>query len=325
MSELTRDSLKAKFADGERPSGTDFANLIDSFVNKPTDGVSFDADGNLVLTRGVRLGDSAGTVAGGLRFNSNQLQVFTGGAWVNVASGGGGGGSRSPPPTTRQSAGGPRRQRRHRHLSRRRCRRSASRCTLGANSGAGEQVRFGNVVCANGSRHLCRGPPSSPIGITRRTPTSRCGRRPTAPCTSTPRPGRSSAFVRAARPVRLRSIRHRQCDRRRRKRSAGAPAAAILQVDGGAFKNDGPATGRSPPMHASRRTCAISSWGCPSCARCGRCAFVTTDARARRRVWPASACSARRSRRSFPRRSSASQRCRTIRGSTICASSTPRR
>jgi hypothetical protein len=103
MSEVTRDSLKAKFADTERPSGSDFANLIDSCVNKSSDGISLDADGNLLLNRGVRLGDSAGTAAGGLRFNTNQLQVFTGGAWVNV-SGGGGGGAFEPPPTAAATA-----------------------------------------------------------------------------------------------------------------------------------------------------------------------------------------------------------------------------
>ncbi len=149
MSATTRDLLKPEFRDGERPSGKDFEDLIDSCVNKVTDGISFDTDGNMRLTRGVQLGDSAGTVAGGLRFNSNQLQVFTGGAWVNVSGGGGGGAFQAPPtvaprpvvhdgfvgignfsaaPTFRLEI------------------------NLGANTGTGEQVRFGNVVCANGSQ-----------------------------------------------------------------------------------------------------------------------------------------------------------------------------
>ncbi len=147
MTERTRDFLKPGFKDGERPSGADFGDLIDSFVNKQTDGVSLDADGNLVLTRGVRLGDSAGGVAGGLRFNSNQLQVFTGGAWVNVASGSGGG--FQAPPTTPQSpvvrdgnvgiglfTAAP---------------TFRLEVQLDANNGPLNQVRFGNVVCANGS------------------------------------------------------------------------------------------------------------------------------------------------------------------------------
>jgi hypothetical protein len=147
MTERTRDFLKPLFKDGERPSGADFGDLIDSFVNKQTDGVSFDNEGNLVLKHGMQLGDSKATIAGGLRFNNNQLQVFAGGAWVNVASGGGGG--FQPPPTTAAApvvhdgnvgigtfAAAP---------------TFRLEVPLDANSGPANQVRFGNVVCANGS------------------------------------------------------------------------------------------------------------------------------------------------------------------------------
>lgn len=149
MSDRTRAFLKPEFRDGERPSGGDFADLIDSVVNKLDDGVQFDSDGNMRLTRGVQLGDSAGTVAGGLRFNSNQLQVFTGGAWVNVSGGGGGGGAFETPPTGPATAVA--------HNGNVGIGNFPAEPTyrlevpLGANSGPGEQVRFGNVVCANGS------------------------------------------------------------------------------------------------------------------------------------------------------------------------------
>jgi hypothetical protein len=148
MTERTRDFLRPEFRDGERPSGTDFADLIDSFVNKQTDGVRFDTERNLVLSRGVQLGDSNATVDGGLRFNSNQLQVFMNGNWVNVASGGGGFGT-PPTPTSPtnplvhngnvgignfQNAPGFRLE-----------------VPLEANTGPLNQVRFGNVVCANGA------------------------------------------------------------------------------------------------------------------------------------------------------------------------------
>jgi hypothetical protein len=147
MTERTRDFLKPEFKDGERPSGSDFGDLIDSFVNKQTDGVSLDADGNLVLTRGVRLGDSAGATAGGLRFNSNQLQVFTGGAWVNVSAVGGGGFQAAPStaqsPVVRDSNVGigtfpaaP---------------TFRLEVPLGTTGTPADQVRFGNVVCANGT------------------------------------------------------------------------------------------------------------------------------------------------------------------------------
>jgi hypothetical protein len=146
MSELTRDSLKGVFKNGDRPQGRDFENLIDSCVNKATDRVSVDTDGNLVLSRGVRLGDSNGTDPGGLRFNNNQLQIFTGGAWVNVSGGGGGvfqligpgnaafhpgfvglGQAFATAPTFRLEV------------------------PLDANNGPGNQVRFGNAVIANGT------------------------------------------------------------------------------------------------------------------------------------------------------------------------------
>jgi len=155
MSERTRDFLRPEFRDGERPSGADFTDLIDSCVNKSSDGVSVDADGNLVLSRGVRLGDSAGTAAGGLRFNSNQLQVFTGGSWVNVASGGGGGGGAFVPPPVNAT---PEAVTHNGNVGIGPNFNSAAtvptfrlEVQLDANNGPGNQVRFGNVVCANGS------------------------------------------------------------------------------------------------------------------------------------------------------------------------------
>jgi hypothetical protein len=147
MTERTRDFLKPQFRDGERPSGSDFADLIDSFVNKQTDSMAFDADGNMVLTRGLRLGDSAGTAAGGLRFHNNQLEVFTGGAWVNAA--GGGSDQFQAAPSISQSAvvrdsligigtfaAAP---------------TFKLEVQLDAATGPANQVRFGTVVCGHGA------------------------------------------------------------------------------------------------------------------------------------------------------------------------------
>lgn len=154
MPELTRIALKPEFKNGERPSGEDFENLIESFVNKKSDGVSIEAEPSnpllqtLVLSRGLRLGDSSANVAGGLRFNSNQLQLFNGTTWVNV-SGGGGGGAFQPPPTVAAAAVA--------HNGNVGIGSFPAAPTfrlevnLGPNSGPGEQVRFGNVVCANGT------------------------------------------------------------------------------------------------------------------------------------------------------------------------------
>lgn len=146
MTERNRDYLKQEFKDGERPSGTDFADLIDSFVNKTNDGLTLDIDGNLQLARGVRLGNSAGTAAGTLRFSGGKVQFHNGTTWVDVASGAGGafqpvGGSTAvayaagnvgigtfaAPPTYRLEV------------------------VLGANASEADRVRFGNAVCSNGS------------------------------------------------------------------------------------------------------------------------------------------------------------------------------
>ena len=145
MSEQNRAFLKPVFRDSARPSGKDFADLIDSFVNKADDGLTV-TDGDLVLAHGVRLGNSTGTVAGGLRFSGGQVQFHDGTNWVNVGAGVGGAfpavgtagavahsagnvgiGPFSSAPTFKLDV------------------------TLAANSGPGERVRLGNAVVSNGA------------------------------------------------------------------------------------------------------------------------------------------------------------------------------
>ena len=59
MAKKTRLELKGRFGEGDKPSGDDFANLLDSSLNQNEDGVSIGPiDRTLVLTRGLRLGDS---------------------------------------------------------------------------------------------------------------------------------------------------------------------------------------------------------------------------------------------------------------------------
>ena len=84
MTEIARSALTAKFQNGDRPDETDFANLIESALNKVSDGLAIDADKTLVLGRGLRLGDSAAAVAGGLRFNGGQVQFHDGTNWLEV-------------------------------------------------------------------------------------------------------------------------------------------------------------------------------------------------------------------------------------------------
>ena len=138
-----RDSLKTSFSEGAKPSEEDFANLMDSFLNLDDDEVSFDGDSNLVLSRGLQLGNSASTTPGTLRFNGVAVEFFDGTSWTevgggstvftdvgagNVAYNGGnvGIGNLTAAPS---------------HLL---------DVALGENTGSAQRVRFGNVICSNG-------------------------------------------------------------------------------------------------------------------------------------------------------------------------------
>lgn len=145
MPERSKSYLKQQFGDGERPTGADFGDLVDSFVTKIDDSVNVDANNNLNIPGGVNLGNPATGVPGTIRFNSGNLQVFDGGTFNNV---GGGGGAFQP------VAGGP----------------SVAfgggnvgignfvaapafrlEVTLGNNVAPADRVKLGNAVVANGN------------------------------------------------------------------------------------------------------------------------------------------------------------------------------
>jgi hypothetical protein len=148
MSEVARSALIGKFQNGDRPDETDFTNLIDSALNKVSDGLSVDADLNLILTRGLRLGNSAATVAGGLRFSGGQVQFHDGTNWLAIGGNAGaftqvgattgvaytggnvgiGGFTTASPVNYRLEV------------------------NLASNTAQAEQVRFGNAVVSNGSQ-----------------------------------------------------------------------------------------------------------------------------------------------------------------------------
>lgn len=88
MTQRNRDYLSQEFQDGERPSGQDFADVFDSFINLVDDGLSVDAAGNLLLSQGLVLGDSAIAQAGALRFHSGQVEFHNGSEWAGLAAGG---------------------------------------------------------------------------------------------------------------------------------------------------------------------------------------------------------------------------------------------
>jgi hypothetical protein len=85
-----RDYLKQVFKDGERPSGADFEDLMDSFLNKATDGLTVDDNSNLELSHGIKLGNSVDNVtegAGTLRFDGSKVQFHNGTVWVDLGGG----------------------------------------------------------------------------------------------------------------------------------------------------------------------------------------------------------------------------------------------
>lgn len=149
MSEVARSALTAKFQNGDRPDETDFTDLIDSALNKVSDGLAIDADKTLVLQRGLRLGDSAAAVAGGLRFNGGQVQFNDGTNWLAVGGNAGaftqvGGPSTAVAYTAGGTVGiGP--------FTAAAPPTYRLEVELAANTTVSEQARFGNAVVSNGS------------------------------------------------------------------------------------------------------------------------------------------------------------------------------
>ncbi len=139
----SRTELKAIFSEGAKPSDEDFSDFFFSFVHLNDDNLSFDGDDNLVLSRGIQLGNSASTTPGTLRFNGTSVEFFDGAAWTEVGGGSaifsdvGGGdvtydggnvgiGTFASNPT------------------------HALDVSLGENTGPDQRARFGNVICSNG-------------------------------------------------------------------------------------------------------------------------------------------------------------------------------
>lgn len=83
--EQNRAYLRQEFRDGERPSGKDFEDFIDSYLNKKDDGVSLESvNKNLNIPAGISLGDSVAGKAGTLRFNAGKVQFSDGVTWKDV-------------------------------------------------------------------------------------------------------------------------------------------------------------------------------------------------------------------------------------------------
>jgi hypothetical protein len=143
MADRSRDYLKQEFDDGERPTGADFADLIDSFINKETDGVRLLPNDNLSIPAGLTLANAAAGQDGTLRFTGSQVEVFQGGTWNPI----GGGGAFTP------VAGGP-------HVAFAggnvgignfaTAPTNKLEVPLGANTGPAERVHLGSLIVHNG-------------------------------------------------------------------------------------------------------------------------------------------------------------------------------
>jgi hypothetical protein len=89
--EQNRAYLRQEFRDGERPSGKDFEDFIDSYLNKKDDGVAVEnVNKNLNIPAGISIGDTVAGKAGTLRFNAGKVQVSDGVAWTDVGGAAGG-------------------------------------------------------------------------------------------------------------------------------------------------------------------------------------------------------------------------------------------
>jgi len=144
MAAKTRSDLAVLFDDGKRPDGKDFKDIFDSCLNKSSDGLSIDDDQTLVLARGLRLGNSAANAAGGLRFTGGQVQFNDGTGWKPIAANAAGFTQVGASTAIAYSAGNV-------GIGTTAQPTFQLEVDLGPNTSEAERVRFGNVVCCNGS------------------------------------------------------------------------------------------------------------------------------------------------------------------------------
>lgn len=85
MPEQNRNYLKQRFDDGERPTGKDFTDFIDSFINFEDDKFSLDSGDNLSVPAGIILSNATVGAEGAIRFNAGQVELFTAGSWKPIA------------------------------------------------------------------------------------------------------------------------------------------------------------------------------------------------------------------------------------------------
>ncbi len=87
MAQQNRINLKSFFITGAKPTQAQFADFIDSTVNKIDDGVDIYGNQNLVLNRGITLKTTVDGAAGSIRWNGTAFQFKDGSGWKDLSLG----------------------------------------------------------------------------------------------------------------------------------------------------------------------------------------------------------------------------------------------
>lgn len=103
MTRRNRQVLTQAFSEGQRPTGENFADWIESSFNQVDDGLSIDSGGNLLIAGNPQIAGSlrisqdlvlgtgsSANQAGSLRYNGDQVEFNNGSNWLGLSSGGGG-------------------------------------------------------------------------------------------------------------------------------------------------------------------------------------------------------------------------------------------
>ena len=88
MAQRPRTSLYPEFEDGERPSGADFKDFIDSYINIVDDPISIDSNNDIIFSNGIGIGNTSGDSLGSVRFNGTQFEFRETTGWEKLGSGG---------------------------------------------------------------------------------------------------------------------------------------------------------------------------------------------------------------------------------------------
>lgn len=87
MAQQNRANLKSYFLTGSKPTQAQFADLIDSVINKADDGITIDGSNNVSLAQGISIKGSTLDTPGSIRWNGTTFQFRDNGGWKDLALG----------------------------------------------------------------------------------------------------------------------------------------------------------------------------------------------------------------------------------------------